>query len=353
VRDRQLTRPFGSRIAAQHGALWSIDRGYRLWWYIWPSSIALLVCGWIYAEKPAGAPTSSSAQWGKPVSSAPVGSAGGRPDLSIRPEKLREDAAACSNTGLDLTRRIEACSRMIESGLLDNRQSVAAYSQRGFSLATTQPERALADYDAVLKIQPDHPEALTIRGWIYLSRRHFDAALADLNRAIELLAPDRAARARIYRANTLFQLKNYAEAIADLDESQKINPEYPDLYMLRGQVEYSQQRYDAALRDFEEFVRRAPRDPYGFLGRGMVLEATGHPREALLAFDDVLKIDPANAWTRAARDRLRSAGDHSDRPVARDEAAHAGGGAHSESPFCSQNGWMQVLASVAPCRKRQ
>jgi cytochrome c-type biogenesis protein CcmH/NrfG len=61
------------------------------------------------------------------------------------------------------------------------------------------------------------------------------------------------------------------------------------------------------LRDFDQFIRRAPSNPRGFIGRGMVMEATGHPREALLAYDDALKLDPTNAWTIAARDRLRSA----------------------------------------------
>jgi tetratricopeptide (TPR) repeat protein len=349
VRDRQLTLPFPSRIAALHGALWSSDRGYRLWWSIWPASIALLICGWIYVEKPAGTATPSSAQWAKPAPSAPEQSAGGPFDLSIWPEKLREDVRTCSTVTLGLGSRIEACTRLIESGRLNDRQLVIIHSQRGFYYATTQPERALADYDAALKIQPDAPQALTIRGWIYLSRGRFDAALVDLNKAIELLAPERTARVRLYRVNTLFHLKNYTKALADLDESQKIDPNDPNLYMSRGQVDYAEERYDAALRDFDEFIKRALRDPYGFIGRGMVMEATGHPREALLAYDNVLKLEPTNAWTIAARDRLRLAGDH----VARDGGAEVPSDAQSESPFCSRDGWMEVLASVVPCGRRK
>jgi tetratricopeptide (TPR) repeat protein len=307
MRDRQLTMPFASRIAAMHNALWSIDRGYRLWWYIWPASIALLICGWIYCERPAVPATSSSAQWGKPAKSAPEPSASGPFDLRKWPEELRDDVRGCSSVTLSLSSRIEACTRLIDGGRLNDRQLVFVHFHRGYLGATTQPERALADYDAVLKILPDAPEALEGRGRINLGRGRFNDALRDLNEAIAFFAPERAARTRVDRANTLFQLKNYAGAMADLDESQKIDPNDPNLYMSRGQVDYAEKRYDAALRDFDQFIRRAPSNPRGFIGRGMVMEATGHPREALLAYDDALKLDPTNAWTIAARDRLRSA----------------------------------------------
>ena len=39
-----------ARIAARHGGLWSFDRWYRLAWYAWPVSAALLICGWIVIE---------------------------------------------------------------------------------------------------------------------------------------------------------------------------------------------------------------------------------------------------------------------------------------------------------------
>ena len=198
---------------------------------------------------------------------------------------------------------------MIESGLMNDWQLVTTRGQRGTYYAKTQPDRALADYDFVLKMDPDNSNALTYRGWVYLSLGRYDAALADLSRAIELSVPELAARARSYRANTYYQLKEYDKAIADLDEAQLREPNNPELYMSRGQIDYAQQRYDAALRNFDEFNWLAPRNPYGLIGRGMVLEATGHPQEALLAYDKVLKLDPTNAWTIAARDRLRLAGD--------------------------------------------
>jgi tetratricopeptide (TPR) repeat protein len=203
---------FASRSAAMHIALWSIDRGYRLWWYVWPLSMAVLICGSIYFEKPASTSNSSSASWGKPAPSANAQSATG-PAVAAKkpaaqtmgtfPDRLRNDALACYSNSPDVGKPIEFCSRMIESRLLNDEQLAAAHNQRGlYYYSTTLRDRAISDYDAALKIQPDNPAVLTNRSLIYMERGQIDAALSDLNKAIELLMPALAARA-IVQSNRL------------------------------------------------------------------------------------------------------------------------------------------------------
>jgi tetratricopeptide (TPR) repeat protein len=293
-----------SRIAAQHSALWGFDRWYRLWWYIWPASLALLISGWICIDKPGGA-ASSSAPWGRPVPNAPPQPIRRSPTLANWPEKLQNDVVTCFSNAIDVTPLIEACTRLIDSGQAGNQQLVAAYNQRGFYQRLKQPDLALADYNAALNIQADAPVVLTNRAWIYINRNRYDAALEDLNKAINLFPPAAAARARHYRGFTFFKLKDYPSAMSDLNEAQRLEPNNPDPYLTRGEVEQAQQQYDAALRDFDEFSKRAPRNPRALIDRGSVLEATGRSKEALLAYENALALEPANAQALAARDRLR------------------------------------------------
>jgi tetratricopeptide (TPR) repeat protein len=321
--------PFASRSAAMHIALWSIDRGYRLSWYVWPVSIAVLICGWIYVERPVSTAALSSARRQQPAPSAPAPappaparSANRSPveanpfekrSVIIWPEKLLADSHVCHDDALGAGPIIEACTRMIESGLLDERQLVAAYSRRGFYYAATQTDRALADYDAALKIQPDSPAVLTDRAWIYLEHDRVDAAMADANKAIELLPRSLSARARLYRANAFLALNAYTKAVSDLDDAQGIDPADPHMYLTRGDIENALKHYDDALQAYDEFTKRAPRFADGLVGRGLVLEATGHPKEAVLALESALKLDPKNSEAIAARGRLRSAQKTSDR----------------------------------------
>jgi tetratricopeptide (TPR) repeat protein len=308
-----------SRVAAKHSALWSIDGRYRFWWNVWPASIALLICGWIYLEKPGSPGPSTSAQWGKPaplpdvlVGSGVAGNARrpATPLATVFPEKLRGDAQTCYNHTSEKARPIEACSRMIGSGLLSDEQLVAAYNQRGrHHYSLKQRDLATADYDAALKIQPDTPAVLTNRSLIYMEYGKNDSALSDLNKAVELSGPAMAARTRLYRATALTALKDYDKAISDVDESQRLDPTDPEGYMARAVVESRRQRYDAALQAYDEFGKRSPNHIVtALIGRALTLEAAGRPAEALLAYENVLKVAPANAQAMTARDRLRRNG---------------------------------------------
>ena len=295
-----------SRLAAQHSALWSFDRWYRLWWYIWPASLALLIVGWICVDKPGEVTSSSAARWGRPAPNAPPLPIRHSPILANWPEKLHNDVMTCFSNALDLTPLMQACTRLIDSGLAPNPQLVAAYTQRGFLRRMKEPDLALTDFNTALNIEADAPVVLMNRAWIYISRSRYDAAMQDLNKAIERFPPAAAGRARYYRGFTFFRMKDYPAAMSDLNEAVKVDPNNPDPYLTRGEIEQAEQQYDAALRDYDEFSKRAPRNPRGLIGRGSVLEATGRAKEALLAYESAVALEPGNAQALAARDRLRS-----------------------------------------------
>ena len=295
---------FASRMAALHCALWGYDRAYRWSWYVWPASMALLICGWIYfggQDKT----SSSSAPWGKPATSAKVRSAGAPPDLSIWPEPLRHEVRSCTAGNENWSTRIEACSRLIESGKLNDWQMVTIYNQRGMHFAQTQPDRALADYGSALGIRPRTPEILMNRVNIHMKRGQWAAAVADSSKAIEMWIPELAARARVVRAQAYYTLRELDKATVDLDEAGKVNPDDPDASLVRGNINYDEKRFAAAARDFEQYCKRYPHDPVGFIGRGMALEADSRFEEALLAYEAAMKLDPTDSRAVSGRDRAK------------------------------------------------
>jgi tetratricopeptide (TPR) repeat protein len=295
-----------TRIAALHGAYWSFDRWYRLSWYVWPGAMALLVCGWTYIEKPGEAAAPSAGAWAKPVTPATPQPVRRSPILANWPEKLQNDVVTCFSGAIDLAPQIAACTRLIESGQIDNRQLVSAYSQRGLHQRLKQPDRALEDYDTAVKIQPDAPLVLTNRAWIYLTRNQYDAAIVDLNKAIELFPPAQAARSYYYRGFCYLKLMDNTRAMSDLNESLRLDPNAADPYLYRGEIERRQKLYDAALRDVDEHIKRAPRDSRGFIARSDILQATGRIQEALAAVENALAVDPDNARAQVTRDLLRT-----------------------------------------------
>jgi tetratricopeptide (TPR) repeat protein len=284
-----------TQLAALHGAYWSFDRWYRLWWYIWPGSVALLIIGWTCIDE-AGGQTLTSALWGTPLI---------RTQASINwPEALRADARKCFSIEMDLGPLIEACSRLIDSEGPDSKALSAAYSQRGLHYRLSQPDRALEDYNAALKLQPDAPVVLTNRAWIYMTRKQYETALEDLNRAIDLMPEkQRSGRALYYRGYTLLRMKEYTRALSDLDAVR--DPIYnTDMHLARGETLQALKDYRKALVDYDAYIFMAQSDPRGYVLRGSLFEEAGQPKDALVSYNRALTLDPANPQAIAARERL-------------------------------------------------
>jgi tetratricopeptide (TPR) repeat protein len=114
---------------------------------------------------------------------------------------------------------IDACTHIVESGRISDVQMVNAYGRRGNLLHVVQPDRALADLNRPLRIQPNAPGILVERAKVYIARHQGDDAIADLSKAIELYPPVRAGIARRSRAIEYLKRKDYVHGMEDLNEA--------------------------------------------------------------------------------------------------------------------------------------
>jgi Tfp pilus assembly protein PilF len=293
-----------ARIVALHGALWSIDPWYRWSWYAWPAAMAVLITGWILISKPVNTGAWGNAgTWAKPIAQkAATSTATPVKTTTINPVDL--DMMSCfANRS---TASETACTTLINGGKISGAKLASVYTQRGFMQRDREPDSAMSDFNAALKIQPDYAAALNDRAWIYMTRGEYDAALQDLNKsASPTTSWLTAAVAYYYRGFAYLRLKDYAKAVADLNEAIRRQANNADYYLARGEAQQAQENYDAALRDFDEFSKRAPNDPRGLLARALIFETTGKPRDALAALESAVTLAPDNDFARSERDRLR------------------------------------------------
>ena len=83
-------------------------------------------------------------------------------------------------------RAIAACTRIIQSGDEDQTNLGTAYNNRGVGYASIkQLDRAMADYNIAIELNPGLPEAYTNRGLAYGSD-DYERAIIDFNRTIQL-----------------------------------------------------------------------------------------------------------------------------------------------------------------------
>ena len=168
-----------------------------------------------------------------------------------------------------------------------------AYYGRGILLATRERgyNRAIADFDRVLTLEPANTRALVHRGEAYSQVGDFGRALADLNRAIQLDARDPGAlvaRGLVQQRRGRLDL-----ALADFDAALKIHPRDQQALRNRGALQAVLGHLDAAIEDFDAVIQMNRNDPLAFFNRGYAHFGKHEYELAVMDYSTALYLDPA------------------------------------------------------------
>lgn len=105
------------------------------------------------------------------------------------------------------------------------------------------------------------------RGIAYGGKKDYDRALADFNEAIRL---DPKLAAAYYRRGNIYANKgDYDRAIAEYSKAIQIDPKLVDAYYKRGMVYGTKGDHDRAITDYSEVIRLDPEDADTYYKRAM------------------------------------------------------------------------------------
>ncbi|NLS91140.1 MAG: tetratricopeptide repeat protein [Planctomycetaceae bacterium] len=225
---------------------------------------------------------------------------------------------------LFLLDRIEEASAAYETALAQEPEAEKEWwsSERiwlGGAIALKQGNycEAIAQFDAVLDVDPTHSRVYNDRGEAWYRQGEYEPALRDFDRAVELdpehsvyyinRANARMGLARCVQATRDSRLSECESVLRDLDEAIRLEPERADTLHLRATVLFDELgRFDEAFADYEAALKLNPELGGDWLGGAIALKR-GHFKEAIEQFDAVLETDPtrprvyfdrAEAWYR-------------------------------------------------------
>jgi|GEM_PF-3030982 len=113
-----------------------------------------------------------------------------------------------------------------------------------------EPERALADLQQALELEPDHPDLMYRLGRLHAEAGRDEQAIASMDR---LLARHPAsARAYELRGAAYLRLGRHDEALRDLSRCVELAPAESRCYYYRGVANFRLRRYEPALADFRQ-----------------------------------------------------------------------------------------------------
>ena len=173
---------------------------------------------------------------------------------------------------------------------------------------TGKGELALADFDAALKLKPDHVPSLLARAFLRLESDR-PAAIADMEAVDRLLPKEAVERLELgsfyERADLLpAALVQYSKWI---DSHERIDVRMPQTLNSRCWTRaLLGQELQAALSDCNDAVKGQSKHPAFLDSRGLVYLRLGNYDKAIADYDAALAMQPKIAWSHYGRGIART-----------------------------------------------
>jgi tetratricopeptide (TPR) repeat protein len=175
----------------------------------------------------------------------------------------------------------------------------AAYENKGMY------DRAIEDYNQALRLDSNFVNAYSNRGNTYTSKGMYDHAIADCSHALRLnpnFAPAYNNRGLAY-----WWKKMYDRAIADYTQAIRLDPTIAKFYYNRGVAYYSKGMYDQTIADCNQALRLDSNYADAYQNRGVAYYAKGMYDRAIADYEAVLRLNPNHATTRKDLENARRA----------------------------------------------
>lgn len=131
---------------------------------------------------------------------------------------------------------------------------------------------------------------ITNRGHAWQAKEDFDRAIADYNEAIRI--DPKYSYAYNGRGNTFWRKGDFDRAIADFNESIRLNPKDPEPYANRGNAWSEKKEFDRAIIDFNAAIRIAPKWAGPLNNRALAWRSKGEFDRAIDDFTAAIVLDP-------------------------------------------------------------
>ncbi|MEI7873856.1 MAG: tetratricopeptide repeat protein [Alphaproteobacteria bacterium] len=171
-----------------------------------------------------------------------------------------------------------------------------AHLNRGIVLSThkDEPGKAIADFDRVLVLTPDGVDALVFRGDAHTRLGDYRKALADLDRAVSL-APDHA-QTRVLRGLARALLGQRTQAAADYGKALSLYRRNVDALVNRAAILSGDGDHAGAIRDLDTAVVIEPGNALAHYNRGHARFVRGEHDKALADYSAAIRLDPRLGW---------------------------------------------------------
>ena len=193
--------------------------------------------------------------------------------------------------------QVAAVSAAEEQGKRAEAEAQARYAElvsRGNTDANAGVyDKAIADYNDAIKLDPKNILAFIGRGDAYTNRGDTTAPSLTTTRRSDWTP--RALWPLATGASPMQIKATYDKALADHNEAIRLDPKSPFAFRNRGVVYAYKGDNDQAIADFNEAIRLDPKSALAFRNRGDAYMNKGDYGRALADYNEAIRLDPKSA----------------------------------------------------------
>ena len=141
-----------------------------------------------------------------------------------KPSKAIDELRQCVDPQRLPEERVEHCTGALRAGTLDAVQTANAHYHSGLaSLAMGNQEKAIEEFDQVLRIEPEMAKAYNGRGIARTQHGDLDRAIADYDQALRI--EPKLAYVYANRGSAWLGKKDHDKALADFNLALQLEPQ--------------------------------------------------------------------------------------------------------------------------------
>lgn len=188
-----------------------------------------------------------------------------------------------------------------------NPQNAAAYSSRGFAYDYKSDRRkAFESYASAVRLKPELASQPLMQCVSYNSTNseNPDKAIDNCTKALGSTADF--ALAYYIRGNAYLDKKDYDNAILNYNKTVELNPKYAPVFTNRGLAFHHKQDYILAVADLTKAIELNPNSSKIYGVRGNAFEKQGNLQQAVNDYQKAVELDAANDSAKSSLQRIQA-----------------------------------------------
>lgn len=193
--------------------------------------------------------------------------------------------------GGDPERAREAVELALEKAGDNQNLKAQAYLLR--AQMVEDPQQKIADLGKAAELLPDNPVPLRLRGLLHGQEEEYEKALADFDAALQL-DPGHAGT-HVAKIDCLIELERYDDAMKVTDRLEEILPQQSIAWFQRARITALQEKLDESLGYLEKALELDENDVKSLLLRAAIYQEQEKTDEALADLDKAIRLQPENS----------------------------------------------------------